>query len=275
MRIALLFITIHEPRYTQSMIVDTHCHIYFEDFAKDLDEVLARAGKAGVERIINVGIDLETTRLALELARRSDRLFASAGIHPNCAQTAEAQAMSELKAMALAESKIVALGETGLDYYRKHCDPEIQRQVFRQFIRMALEVDLPLIIHCRQAEKDVIDIIGSSENRNSLRAVWHCFSGNLEHLARWLEMGHHASFTSNVTYPNAGNLREAIKEIPIERLMVETDAPYLAPQGHRGKRNEPAYLPELIGKIAELKRVTPDQVMAQTTLNAFNFFNIS
>jgi TatD DNase family protein len=259
------------------MMIDTHCHLDFKDFDRDRDGVIDRAKRSGISRIINVGSSIEGSLRALELAKKYDIIYASVGIHPHEAVLATDSAIKELKIIAK-NDKVVAIGEVGLDYYRNLSPKETQIKVFEKFIDLALELDLPLIIHAREACKDVLDMLTQYSIPNTqypIRGVIHCFSGDGQFLKECLELGFNISFTSNLTFKKAQALREVAKTVPIEKVLLETDAPYLAPEGMRGKRNEPAYLTHLVDEWVKLTGLSKEDIERITTHNANELFKLN
>lgn len=254
------------------MLIDTHCHLDFPAFDADREAVLENAKKAGVGVIVNVASSMEGSRAAVRLAASYQGVFASIGIHPHDAREADTQVFSEIEKLA-SEPKVVAVGEVGLDYYRKLSEPETQKKVFRAFIEMAKRRRLPLIIHSRDAQAETLGIL-REHGTAGLPFVVHCFSGGLDFLGRFLDLGAFISFTCNLTYKKSAGLREACRFVPRDRFFLETDAPYLAPEGKRGQRNEPAYLVELAHEVARIKELTLDGVCVETTKNALDFFRI-
>ncbi len=274
------------------MMIDTHCHLDFKDFDHDRDEVIDRALKAGVAKIINVGSSVEGSRRSVELANRYDMVYATVGVHPHDARTVTDNVIAGLKALALGKSpghsdlspsrdnfstgkaKVVAIGEVGLDYYRNLSPKEDQISVFKKFIYLALDLDLPLVLHIREAEKDAMKIL-KAEKKQGLRGVMHCFSGSSDFMKECLDLGLLISFTANLTFKKADDLRIVARDIPPERLLLETDAPFLAPQAMRGQRNEPAYLTHLVGEWSRLLDLFKDDVARITTHNANSLFRLS
>jgi len=252
------------------MLIDTHCHLDFKDFDQDRDTVLDRAREKGIIRIINVASSLDGCRRAVELSKRYEMVFATVGIHPHDAGTVTEKTFDELKALTTA-GKIVAIGEVGLDYYRNLSPKDKQVEVFGRFIRLAQESGLPLIIHSRQADDDTLSIL---KEYAVLKGVIHCFSGTRQFLDECLGMGFYVSFTCNLTFKNAGNLRELAKMVPIEKVLLETDAPYLAPEGRRGKRNEPSYLTYLVDEWSRITSLTKGDIERITTHNANKLFKL-
>jgi len=254
------------------MLIDTHCHLDFKDFDDDRDNVLKRARDTGVKAIINVGSSMEGTKRSIQIAQDNDFIYAAIGIHPH-----EADSVSENDIKLFAEfvnkPKVVAIGEIGLDYYRNISSKENQKKLFISLLKTAKDADLPLIIHNREAHKDMIDILKSVMG-NSVRGVMHCFSGDEAFLKTCLDMGFFISFTCNITYKNAVSLREIVKLVPMDRLLVETDAPFLSPQNFRGKRNEPMYVRYALEEIVRIRELDFDKAAEITTNNAIKLFNL-
>lgn len=253
------------------MIIDTHAHLDFPDYKDDIDEVLERALEAGVEYIINVGVDVKSSINSIELAKRYDRFYASIGIHPNEASNTSDEDWIQLCSLT-GQGKIVAIGETGLDYYRTRSKKEDQKKLFCKHLELAMQEGLPVIIHNRDASNDCIEILRSYKGK--VKGVIHCFSGSREEAKEFLELGFNISFAGPVTFPKAGNLREVVKIVPVEKLLLETDSPFLAPKPKRGKRNEPSYLKYTIPVFAELKKLSIEDIKRITTNNAKGLFGI-
>jgi len=254
------------------VLIDTHCHLDFKDFDADRDEVIDRAKRAGVEKIINVGSSIEGTRRYMELARTHKAVYASIGVHPHEAQSVTGKVIEDFKKLA-SEKKVVAIGEVGLDYYRNNTPREKQVSSFKLFIRLAGELKLPLIIHSREADDDILDIL-RKECGGGLRGVMHCFSADEPFLKEILKLGLFVSFTCNLTFKNADRLRQTAKSMPVERLLLETDAPFLAPEGLRGKRNEPSYLVGLVDVWSRILGLSKDDIARITTHNANTLFGL-
>ena len=254
------------------MLIDTHCHLDFKDFDHDRDDVINRALKAGVTKIINVASSIEGSHRAVELANRYDMVYATVGVHPHDAKSVTDSVISELKSLAK-DKKVVAIGEVGLDYYRNLSPKEDQASAFKKFIYLALDLDLPLIIHAREADRDALNIL-KTEKREALRGVIHCFSGTADFMKECLDIGFFISFTANITFKKADGLRIVARDIPPERLLLETDAPFLAPQAMRGSRNEPAYMTHLAGEWSRLLDLSKDDVARITTHNANSLFKL-
>jgi len=262
------------------MLIDTHCHLNFEQFACDRDEVIKRAKQAGVGIIINVGACVATSIQSQQLASEYKGIFASVGIHPHYAQAVTKEDITKLVSLTKRD-KVIAIGEVGLDYYnRDNSRQKIsisarsqQRDILEKFIQLSHKTKLPLIFHCRDAKEDMTAAVRNVGGRY-LRGVMHCFCQDRKFLDVCLERGLYISFTGNITYKKAEDLRELIRYMPLERLLLETDAPYLAPQVVRGKRNEPAYIEFIAKEIARIKNIAFEQVAQVTTANAQTLFNI-
>ncbi len=256
-------------------LFDSHAHLNLPEFDDDRDEARARARVAGVTRMVNVGIDLASSRMAREMAAEHEGLYAAAAIHPNSVDEAGPDGFARLEEM-VREGGFVAVGETGLDYYREYSDRGAQRQAFRDHLRLAGESGLPVVIHCREAHEDCRRILAEEAGRRDLegRIVMHCFGGTPEDARAYLELGAYVSFSGTVTFKNAHENRAAAKVVPLDRTLIETDCPYLAPQPRRGKKNEPAYVVFTAEEIARIHGVSLDQAAEATTANACRVFGI-
>lgn len=250
--------------------IDTHCHLEMEQFNGDRNEMIQRARTAGIGTMITVGSNLEAIPKALELTEKHDNIFASVGVHPHEAGQVDENAWSRLRAWA-SLPKVVAIGETGLDYHYDHSPRDVQMRVFRKHLDLASETDLPAIIHCREAWDDTIRILKESGNS---RGVLHCFSGDRNMAAEVISLGYHVSVAGPVTFKKAADLKEVARLVPDEYLLLETDAPYLSPEPCRGKRNEPAFLVHTARYIAGLRGISLEDVARMTTLNARRLFSI-
>ncbi len=254
------------------MLIDTHCHLDFKDFDRDRREVVERAKAAGVGFIINVGSSIEGTRRSLELSGQYECIYTSVGIHPHDARTVTDEVVAGFRQLA-GSHKVVAVGEVGLDYYRNLSGKAEQVEAFRKFIVLARARGLPLIIHSRDAHRETLEIL-KSESERPVRGVMHCFSGDRDILRECVDMGLFISFTCNLTYKNAARLKELAKEVPVERLLLETDAPFLSPEGLRGQRNEPAHIVHLARELARIKGMSIEDIARITTHNASRLFGI-
>ena len=256
-----------------SFLIDTHAHIDGRDFLPDFGEMLDRAREAGISRIITVGADLESSRAAVGLAGQHDHIFCAVGIHPHDAVRVTEKCYEVVRDLAVGNRKVVAIGEIGLDFYRDRSPRDDQERVFRRFIRLARELSLPVIVHDRDAHTRVMTIL-REENAAEVGGVLHCFSGDLQMARDCVDMGFYISIPGTVTYPNNAQLREVAEGIKIERLLLESDCPYLSPVPHRGKRNEPSYVRITAAKVAELKGLTLEDVGRITTHNAVRLFGL-
>ncbi len=254
------------------MIIDTHAHLDFPDYKPDLESVLSRAKEADVGCIINVGTNLASSKKSVALANRYSNIYASIGIHPHDASKVSEQDWRALESI-VKESKVVAIGETGLDYYRDRSPREDQQHIFHKHLTLAKAHDLPVIIHCRDAGSDCLKILDEHKN-GMLKGVVHCFSGTEEMAKKCVEMGLYISFAGTVTFSNAQILREVAKSVPVEKLLLETDSPFLAPQPRRGKRNEPSYLSFIVPVLASIYGLSEKDIERITTFNACQLFGI-
>ena len=256
------------------MLIDSHAHIQGTEYTGDREAVIARAREAGVDKIITVGGagDMSSNAEAVALANVFPEIYATVGMHPHDAKDVGAEELERLRALT-SHPKVVAVGETGLDYYYSHSPHDVQRRVFRQFIHMARLADLPIVVHERDAAKDAAELL-SAEGGGSLQGVIHCFTGNYEAARAYLDLGFYLSFTGIITFKNAEPLREVVRKVPLESMLVETDSPFLTPVPHRGKRNEPAYVRLVAETIATLKRLPLEKVADVTSENVCALFGI-
>jgi TatD DNase family protein len=254
------------------VIVDTHAHLTFPGLAEDLDNVLARAGEAGVGAVITIGVDPDDSRRAVALAESRSEVWAAVGVHPHDAGTLTDDVLDELSELAR-RPRVVAWGETGLDYYRDRAPRDLQRKWFRAQAARAREMGLPLVVHDREAHADVLGVL-KAEAARGLRGVMHCFSGDVMFAREVLGIGFYLSIPGTVTYPKNTVLQEVVREVPLERCLLETDCPYLAPQPFRGKTNEPARIVHTAAKVAELKGLTARDVARITTRASRELFGV-
>jgi TatD DNase family protein len=249
---------------------DTHAHLNDDAYDSDREEVIRRAFEAGVRAIINVGYDLATTRLAIQLAETHGGLFATAGLHPHDAKSGNAALISELKALA-AHPKVVAVGETGLDFFRDLSPRDEQIDAFRRIIALAHELALPLIVHDRDAHDEVLTIL-EEEHAAGVGGVMHCYSAGAERLPRALDLGFAIGLDGPVTYTNAEDLRRVAAAVPLDRLLLETDCPWLTPKPRGRRRNEPAFLLDVAQRIAEVRGISLADLAAATVANSRRTF---
>ncbi len=264
------------------MCIDTHAHLSFPDFAGDLPQVIERAHAAGVEKIVSIATDLDAARQTLDIARRFDGVYAAVGLHPGDIPHVALRDLKKLRQLA-AELKVVAIGEIGLDYYREAKDNaslrQQQKDLFVAQLELAKERKLPVVIHNRAAETDILGILraysGSLSKDGRPWGVMHCFSGDEKFALDCIEIGLFISYTGILTFKNATALRDVARKIPLDSVMLETDAPYLAPVPHRGKRNEPAYIPLIAEALAQVKGVDAEDIARVTTENAERLFQLT
>jgi TatD DNase family protein len=254
------------------MLVDSHCHLDFPDFAPELEAVVARAEAAGVGRMVTISTRVRRHAQVLAIAERFPNVTCSVGTHPHHAHEELDITAEELIARAQ-HPKVVAIGEAGLDYHYDNSPRDAQEQGFRTHIAAARATQLPLVIHTREADDDTARILEEETGKGPFPAVLHCYTGGPDLAHRAIALGHSISFTGIVTFKNSGALREIARSLPADRFLVETDAPYLAPLPYRGKRNEPAYVVEVAKVLAEVRGVSADEIGRQTTENFFRLFS--
>jgi len=252
-------------------LIDTHAHLQWPDFDKDREQVINRAFVAGVSAIVSVGYDLGASQEAVQIARDHPHIFAVVGIHPHNAKTIGPKVLGSLRELA-GNEKVVAIGEIGLDYYRNLSPRAVQKEAFEQQMLLAKELGLPVVIHDREAHADVLQAL--RKFGGDVAGVLHCFSGGLDMAREAIKIGYFVSIAGPVTFPNARNLHQLVQNLPIESIVLETDCPWLAPQSHRGKRNEPAFVLETAKKVAELREMSLGDLTEITSQNAKRLFGI-
>jgi TatD DNase family protein len=257
-------------------LIDSHAHIDFPQFAEDRDAVLERARAAGVTALLAIGTGPGPEKLdsALPFADQHDWIYATAGIHPHEAKEVTRQHLEELERLAQ-HPKVIAWGEIGLDYYYDHSPRDVQQKVFRDQMALARRADLPIVIHCREAWADCLAMLEEDWGPTGLGGILHCFSSTLEDARRGIDMGFLVAFGGSLTYPKSQNLRDVAKALPLANILLETDAPYLAPQPFRGNRNEPAYVIEVARALASVRDLPAEEVAAATTGNFRRFFGLA
>jgi len=253
-------------------LVDTHCHLADKRFDEDRDATIERARSAGVTHIVAVGGGgpIEASEASADLAARYRFMRSTSGIHPHDAASFDSKIEARVEAL-LSRPEVAAVGETGLDYYYEHSPRQVQRDALARHIALARKHDLPIVLHCREAESDLRDVL-ASEWPDSAKGVVHCFTGRYEDARWYLDKGLTVSFTGIFTFKKSGDLRDIARKLPLDRLMVETDSPYLAPMPYRGKRNEPAYVVHVADMLAELHETTREAVIEATAANARDLF---
>ena len=258
-----------------ALMFDSHSHLQMPVFAGDLSDVLDRARRQGLEGAVIIGMDVPSSRQAVDLAARHN-IFATVGMHPHDASCLDANALQSLREMA-SEPRVVAVGETGLDFYRNLSPAAVQRRAFQDQLALADEVGLPIVIHARQANEDAFAILrewAAAKRREPPVGVLHCFAGDAHLASEYAQLGFMLSFAGNVTYPNARRMQAVVTSVPLENLLVETDSPFLAPQSRRGRRCEPVHLRETIDFIAGLRGVDPTSIAQATTANAKKLYRL-
>jgi len=252
------------------MLIDTHSHLQFSPLIDDIDMILKRAKEEKVGKIIVVGIDKESSRQAIDLAEKYQNIFAAVGLHPQDSKKINDKDWDEISEMAK-HQKVVAIGETGLDYFKMYSQKEIQIEVLKKHINLAKQTGLPLILHNRDADEDVFSVL---QAEGAKQVVFHCYSSTMEFAKRLWGAGYMTSFTGVVTYKKNDELREVVKQCPLDKIMVETDCPYLAPQKYRGKTNEPSYVLETALEISRQKEMSLLEIAKIMTKNSERFFSI-
>jgi len=243
----------------------------FSEFTKDINDVIKRANDAGVKQIVNVGCDLKSCDQTLEMLKKYDCLYSTLGMHPYEAEHVTQELMNKWQKLIKENKKIVAIGECGLDYFKANVPKDIQKNAFILQLELAKKLNLPVIVHNRDADMDCLEIL---KNYPNLKVVFHCYGSDLEFARKLWERGIFTSFTGIVTYPKAQNVRDVAKEVPMNLFMVETDCPYLAPQAYRGNRNESSYVTEVVREIAMVKNLSYKEIERISTENAKKFFSI-
>jgi TatD DNase family protein len=264
------------------MFVDSHAHLDGKQFDSDREQVIARAREAGVRTMVAIGNGDGPPALdaGIQLADKYPFMYATIGIHPHEARLADEPAYQSMEQLAL-HPKVIAWGEIGLDYYYDHSPRETQQQVFARQMELAAAAKLPIVIHCRPSDgsdnawEDCLTMIEDQWDVHGLGGILHCFTGNWVQAKRALDMGFMISFAGNLTFPKAQQIRDAALAVPLDRMLIETDSPYLAPVPHRGKRNEPALVKETARRLGELRSLSMDEVGEQTSRNFYNFFKLA
>lgn len=257
----------------EAPLFDTHCHIDEERFDADRAQVLERMRGAGVMNCVCVGSDMETSRRAMAFAEETEGVFAAVGIHPHEAKFFKPEDLQTLQGW-FAHPKVKALGEIGLDYYYDHSPRDVQREVFARQLELGYEADMPVILHVRDAHGDVLDLMRARSGRLP-RGILHCYSGSWESAKEYLKMGFYISLAGPVTFKKAPVQWEVAQNVPLDRLLMETDSPYLAPEPMRGRRNEPAFVRHVAEKLAQLRGISLAELAAATTHNARTIYGIA
>ncbi len=255
-------------------LIDTHCHLDAEAFQPERNEIVTRAVDSGVSHLLTIGIDAATSRAATEIAEQFDSVFAVVGIQPNYVHEVSPDDWTQVLSL-IDHSKVVGIGETGLDKYWDHAPLDLQREYFRRHIRLSVSSQLPFVVHCREAEAEVLDVLRIESQQAPLTGVMHSFCGDADVAAECLQLGLYISFAGMVTFRKNDELRSVAASVPLDRLLVETDAPYLAPHPRRSKRNEPSWVRLTAECLADVHGVSMDELAKQTTQNAERLFGLS
>jgi TatD DNase family protein len=257
------------------MYFDTHAHLDDKQFNDDLEQVIGQSISQGVTAMVNVGTTMQSSRRSIKLAQKYPQIYASVGVHPHDAKSMKDEKhWAELEELAR-QPKVAALGEMGLDYFHNYSEPQVQREVFRRQLALAKKLGLPVIIHDREAHQDILAILtAASKEDNNLTGVLHCFSGSWEMAKKCLELGFYISLAGPVTFANAVKPKEVAKKVPLDRLLIETDCPYLTPHPHRGKRNYPGYVKLVAEEIASLRGLPAEELAQATKENGSRLFKI-
>ncbi len=266
------------------MFIDSHAHLEMEQFNPDREQMIARARAAGIEKIVAIGSGTGPGSLdcGIQLAEQHESgfIYATIGIHPHEARLATEADFQELEHLAK-RPKVIAWGEIGLDYFYDHSPRELQQRVFLKQMELARVAQLPIVIHCRPSDKsdnawnDCLELLERHWRTSGLGGILHCFTGSWPHARRALDLGFMISFAGNITFPKAQSIRDAAKEVPRERLLIETDSPFLAPVPYRGKRNEPAFVKEVARQLSEIRGLSTEEIGHQTAANFYNFFKLA
>ena len=252
------------------MLFDSHAHLDDRKFDSDRSETIAALQKSGVSYFVNIGADMESSESSVALAEKYDFVYAAVGVHPYDAETVTDELIEKLRAMAQ-NKKVVAIGESGLDYHYEDADKQVQKNAFIKHIELANELDMPVIVHNRDSHQDMMDILREHKPKN---AIIHCYSGSAEMAKEIVKMGYYISFSGTVTFKNARKVQEAVAEVPLDKLLAETDSPYICPEPERGKRNDPSKMRYTVEKLAEIKGITFEEMARITLENAKRVYNI-
>jgi TatD DNase family protein len=258
-------------------IIDTHCHLTYPDFNRDRDDMLKRAADAGVENFITVATGPDDWLRCLDLAEGRQSVRVALGIHPNEASIYAPALRDEMRRLAQNDERVVAIGETGLDFFRDNTPADKQHEAFQAQLDLACELEKPFILHCRAAEEQMLRVLRDHRERTGrpLRGVWHCFTSTPAFAAQAVELGLYFGLGGVITYPKAVETREAAAALPPDRIVLETDCPFLPPQGWRGQRNEPAYLSKVVETLAQVRAISPEKLCRRTSENARSLFGLA
>ena len=257
------------------MIIDSHCHLEHEPMISNLKEVIKRAVDNNVKYFLSISTTDESYDRILEIINKYANVYGTYGIHPHETKNFQTLSSEQIIKKINLSKKIIGIGETGLDFYYEHSDPKIQKKLFIEHIKAAQDLSLPLIVHTRSAEMDTYDILKLEMRNMNLKVLIHCFTGSKEFVKKLIQIGCYISVSGIITFKNSNELLDAVSSIPLERLLVETDSPYLSPSPYRGKSNEPSYILHTVKKLSEIKNVSINTIESKTTNNFINLFNIN
>lgn len=255
------------------MLIDSHAHLDDKRFNPDRDILIKSLKENGVDLVLNIGADIKTSRASLDLAKKYDNIYAVVGVHPHSAKDLEGSDLSELRKMAK-EDKVVAIGEIGLDFYYDNSPRDIQRKWFIRQVELAQELDMPIVIHSREASQETFDILKEASLKKPLRGILHSYSGSYEMAMEYIKLGFYIAIGGPVTFKNARVPKEVAKKIPLDKLLIETDSPYLTPEPYRGKRNEPMYVKYVAKTIGELRNTSYEEIARATSENLLSLLGI-
>lgn len=254
------------------MLIDSHAHLDDKRFDRDRDNIIKDLKNNGIELVVNIGADLKSSIASVSLAEKYPNIYATVGVHPHSAKDMDDSTIEILKSLAKRD-KVVAIGEIGLDFYYDNSPRDVQRKWFKEQLKLAKELNLPVVIHSREAQQETFDTLKEAQD-GSLRGVLHCYSGSKEMAMEYIKLGFYISIAGPVTFRNARVLREVAEAVPLDKLLVETDCPYLTPEPHRGKRNEPIYVKYVAGTIADIKGISYEELAKATNRNTKELFGI-
>lgn len=255
------------------MFIDSHAHLDDERFDEDREILIKSLMDNNIDLVLNIGADLETSKASVNLAKKYDNIYAVVGVHPHSAKEVDENTIEELRKLTK-EKKVVAIGEIGLDYYYDNSPRDVQRRVFLEQLKLAKELKLPVVIHTRDAAQETFDILKESAEDGNLRGVLHCYSSSVEMALEYIKLGFYISIGGPVTFKNSKVAKEVAKAIPLDKLLIETDCPYLTPEPYRGKRNEPMYVKYAAETISELRGISIEELAEATTNNAIALFQL-
>lgn len=256
------------------MFIDSHAHLDDERFDIDREMLIENLKNNNVDLVFNIGADIKTSKASIELAKKYQHIYAVVGVHPHDAKDVEDNYLDILRELS-SEEKVVAIGEIGLDYYYDNSPRDIQRKVFKEQINLAKELNLPIVVHTRDASQETFDILKEASEEGPIRGIMHCYSGSVEMAREYIKLGFYIAIGGPVTFKNSKVVKEVAQEIPLDKLLIETDCPYLTPEPLRGKRNEPIFIRHTAEKVAQLRGISLEELAKATSDNAKRIFNVN